>query len=169
MRIFRGFASSSIQDLYKTLGVSRSASSDDIKQAYRKLALRWHPDRNQNNRVEAEKKFKEVSEAYQTLSDPSKRRQYDQPASQQGSQRKTMDMHEAENFFRQMFGGSSVFSNFDFFVQQPGQAGRQAPSQTQITEQVVIKNGRRFLKVTKITTRNDGSSSTEIHETPIDK
>lgn len=62
---------------YKVLGVSKDATQEDIKKAYKKLALRYHPDRNINNREEASKKFKEVSEAHKILSDPEKRREYD--------------------------------------------------------------------------------------------
>lgn len=65
------------KDFYELLGVSRSATQDEIKAAYRKLALKYHPDRNPNNK-EAEDKFKEVSEAYQVLSDAQKRSRYDQ-------------------------------------------------------------------------------------------
>jgi curved DNA-binding protein len=64
------------KDYYKTLGVGRQASQDEIKKAYRKLALQYHPDRNPNNK-EAEDKFKDANEAYQVLSDPEKRAHYD--------------------------------------------------------------------------------------------
>ena len=63
-------------DLYATLGVSRKASEEEIKKAYRKLARQYHPDRNQDD-PRAEERFKEVQEAYDTLSDPEKRKQYD--------------------------------------------------------------------------------------------
>ncbi|MBN1344677.1 MAG: molecular chaperone DnaJ [Phycisphaerae bacterium] len=65
------------RDYYEILGVSRDASEDEIKRAYRKAALKWHPDRNKGN-AEAEAKFKESAEAYEVLSDSDKRRRYDQ-------------------------------------------------------------------------------------------
>ena len=65
------------KDYYELLGVNRSASEDDLKKAYRKLALQYHPDRNPDDK-QAEEKFKEVSEAYSVLSDAQKRAQYDQ-------------------------------------------------------------------------------------------
>ena len=66
------------RDYYEVLGISRSASQDEIKKAYRRLALRYHPDKNPDNSKEAEEKFKEVSEAYKVLSDSEKRQIFDQ-------------------------------------------------------------------------------------------
>src|SRR5919112_1111333 len=64
------------KDYYKMLGVERNASEDDIRKAYRKLAMKYHPDRNPNDK-EAEERFKEINEAYQVLSDAKKRAHYD--------------------------------------------------------------------------------------------
>ncbi|MEK6734769.1 MAG: molecular chaperone DnaJ [Pseudomonadota bacterium] len=64
------------EDFYKVLGVDKKVSAEDLKKAYRKLAMQYHPDRNPNNK-EAEKKFKEVAAAYEILSDPQKRAAYD--------------------------------------------------------------------------------------------
>ncbi|MHC4623945.1 MAG: molecular chaperone DnaJ [Planctomycetota bacterium] len=65
------------RDYYEVLGVSKNASADDIKRAYRRMAIKYHPDKNPDNK-EAETKFKECAEAYEVLSDPEKRQRYDQ-------------------------------------------------------------------------------------------
>ncbi|KAH7553844.1 hypothetical protein ACOSP7_029278 [Xanthoceras sorbifolium] len=65
-------------DYYKILQVDRNAKDEDLKKAYRKLAMKWHPDKNPNSKKEAEAKFKQISEAYDVLSDPQKRAVYDQ-------------------------------------------------------------------------------------------
>ena len=66
------------RDYYDTLGVPQNAGEDDVKKAFRKLAVKYHPDKNPDDQKKAEEKFKEVAEAYDVLSDPQKRRRYDQ-------------------------------------------------------------------------------------------
>ena len=66
------------RDYYEVLGVDRKASEEDIKRAYRKLAMKHHPDRNQDDKGDSEAKFKECAEAYEVLSEPEKRQRYDQ-------------------------------------------------------------------------------------------
>ena len=73
------------RDYYEVLGVARDASSDDIKKAYRKLAVKYHPDRNPDDK-EAEEKFKEAAEAYDVLSDSEKRAKYDRFGHNMGGQ-----------------------------------------------------------------------------------
>ena len=70
----QGKVNMSKRDYYEVLGVEKTATADEIKKAYRKLAKKYHPDANKE---EAEKKFKEIAEAYETLSDDGKRKQYD--------------------------------------------------------------------------------------------
>ena len=69
-----------MKSLYDVLGVSPTASADEIKKVYRQQAMKWHPDRNRHNREEAELRFKEIAHAYSVLSDPIKRRDYDETA-----------------------------------------------------------------------------------------
>ncbi len=87
-----------MKDYYEVLGVSKNASQDDLKKAYRKLAHKYHPDKKDGD----EKKFKEINEAYQTLSDEKKRAQYDRFG-------QTFDQQQGQGF-----GGFQQASGFDF-------------------------------------------------------
>ena len=73
------------RDYYEVLGVSKSATPEELKKAYRKMAIKYHPDKNPGNK-EAEEKFKEAAEAYDVLSDPEKRAKYDQFGHSMGPQ-----------------------------------------------------------------------------------
>jgi curved DNA-binding protein len=86
-------------DYYQILGVSRDAAADDIKKAYRKLAMKYHPDKAKGDKKQAEEKFKRISEAYAVLSNPEKKKEYDEFGSQA---------------FRQKFSQEDIFRGFDF-------------------------------------------------------
>eukprot|EP00930_Biecheleria_cincta_P078708 TRINITY_DN66284_c0_g1_i1.p1 TRINITY_DN66284_c0_g1~~TRINITY_DN66284_c0_g1_i1.p1 ORF type:complete len:333 (-),score=85.10 TRINITY_DN66284_c0_g1_i1:195-1193(-) len=110
----RGF-SSQREDPYQVLGVDRSVGPEDLKKAYRKLALKWHPDRNQDNKTEAEKQFKRINEAYSLLSDAGRRAMYDRGgfAATEGGfggrgPQRPMTEEEAQEIFRSMFGDKPV-------------------------------------------------------------
>ncbi|KAM9009634.1 dnaJ homolog subfamily B member 2 isoform 5-T5 [Ara ararauna] len=119
-------------DYYKALGVSRSATADDIKKAYRKAALKWHPDKNPDNKEYAEQRFKEIAEAYEVLSDtpfpllPEQKRDiYDRygkdglmgagpggSGASAGAPEFTFTFRSAHDVFREFFGGRDPFADF---------------------------------------------------------
>jgi len=120
-------------DYYAVLGTSRGASEDEIKKAYRKAALRWHPDKNPENRAHAEAMFKTVAEAYEVLSNPEKRSSYDRygkdgprgAGAGAGFGAGRHDMSSAFNIFEQFFGGKDPFAEFDeIFAEMHGGARR---------------------------------------------
>jgi molecular chaperone DnaJ len=103
-------------DYYEVLGIPKNASQDEVKKAYRQLALKYHPDRNPGDKENAERKFKEVTEAYEVLSDPEKRGRYDQfgKSGLTGSYRphEYADIHDIFDAFGDIFGGGSMFDEF---------------------------------------------------------
>ena len=101
------------RDYYEVLGVSKSASADEIKKAYRKLAIQHHPDKNPDD-PSAEDKFKEAAEAYEVLSSPEKKQRYDQFGHQGsggggGGYGGGMNMDDIFSQFGDVFGGGSFF------------------------------------------------------------
>lgn len=103
-----------MEDLYKVLGVPKTATQDEIKKAYRELALKYHPDRNQGN-IEAENKLKEINAAYTVLSDPQQRSSYDASQSNPFSnyQNNTQnDYGHSQGNYYDPFGGSGFYEGF---------------------------------------------------------
>src|SRR3954464_3100980 len=115
-------------DFYNTLGVAHGASDEDIKKAYRKLAIQFHPDRS-NGAKEAEEKFKEITEAYDVLRDPNKRAMYDRygEAGLRGGAGgfHHVDLSEALNIFMRDLGGMAGFG--DLFGGGGGARGGAGP------------------------------------------
>lgn len=102
------------RDFYEILGVSRTASPEEIKKAYRKVAIQYHPDKNPGNK-EAEEKFKEAAEAYEVLSDAEKRERYDRYGHSRnggGYGGHHMNMEDIFSQFGDIFGGGSPFDSF---------------------------------------------------------
>ena len=173
--------SSDKKDYYEVLGVPKDATEEQIRKAYKKLALRWHPDKNPDNRKQAEEKFKEIGEAYSVLSDPKKRNEYDNGGfSFEGfgfdEDFNPMEIFKSffkkhgkgdefgfgfdDDFFKDDFGmggfggfGKMDFGNFDGFSQ-----GTSVKTTTQII------NGKKVTKTETTTIDSNGNKKTIIRE-----
>lgn len=110
---------------YDILGVSENSTVDEIKKAYKKLAVKWHPDRNKDQ--DTTKKFQEISHAYDVLSDPKKKEIYDKYG-EEGLQGNGMNNFDAEEIFKNMFGGNFGFDFGNIF----GQGRRRESSNKQL-------------------------------------
>lgn len=135
------------RDLYEVLGISRGASQDEIKSAYRRLARQHHPDVNPND-PEAEEKFKEIGHAYNILSDPDKRARYDQYG--------TVDEMPQDPFFS---GAASVTDIFDMFFggmsgagarPRTGQNGADLQTRVELTLEEVVTGAQREIKINRL-------------------
>ena len=133
-----------MSDFYSVLGVQRAASDDEIKKAYRKLAMQYHPDRNNGSR-EAEEKFKEITEAYDVLRDPNKRAAYDRygeaglRSGAGGAGFHHVDLSEALGIFMRDFGAFSGLG--DLFGAGGGrrQGGSRAGSDVKLTVELTLQ------------------------------
>jgi len=127
------------KDYYSILGINKSATADEIKKAFRKLAVKFHPDKNPGNK-DAEEKFKEINHAYEVLSDPGKRKKYDRygenwdridetQQSQGGRQYQRTSPGGGQSFYyegnpSEFFGEGSDYSDlFENFFKKQGSAG----------------------------------------------
>eukprot|EP00126_Sphaerothecum_destruens_P006052 Sdes_comp19186_c0_seq1m10015 len=108
-------------DYYEVLQVNKNASLEEIKKAYRKLALKYHPDKNPQNQDQANRHFKRISEAYEVLSDPDKRKMYDLYGleglksgfgGRSSGNRGEFHFTDPSEIFRQFFGGRDPFEDF---------------------------------------------------------
>ena len=126
------------QDYHKILEIDRNASKEEIKRAYRRLAMKWHPDKNQDNKEEAEKRFKEIGEAYEALTNPDKFKQ--------NPHMHNVNPHDIFNqIFRDMQGMQGInrgFVNIDLNNMQPGQRVMRSTT-------VHIRNGQRVETTTE--------------------
>ena len=154
------------KDYYKILGVNRTDPPETIKKAYRKLAMKYHPDRNKGDKV-AEAKFKEVSEAYAVLSDTEKRKQYDTFGAEGFNQRFSRDDifrdFDLGSIFRDMgLGGAgrgqSIFSQF-FSGGGQGQFRQGGPNYNGFTQQRQVAKGQDLLYELAITLEEAATSA----------
>ena len=132
------------RDYYEVLGVTRDATEEDIKRAYRRLAVKLHPDKNPGDNA-AEERFKELGEAYEALSDPQKRAAYDRfghAAFQQGGFGAGGGFHDPFDLFREVFGaaggGGGIFEHFFGGTQTDG-SGRQRGADLRYDMQITLE------------------------------
>ena len=124
-----------LEKYYKILEIDRNASREEIKRAYRRLAMKWHPDKNQDNKEMAEKQFKEIGEAYEALTNPEKFRQ--------NPQMHNINPHDIFNqIFRDMHTVNSGFVNINLNNMQPGPRVMRSTT-------VHIRNGQRVETTTE--------------------
>jgi len=139
------------EDYYKILGVDRNATQEEIKKAYRRMALKYHPDRNPGDK-EAEKKFKQAAEAYEVLSDPEKRARYDRygHAGLEGVPvRGFTTFEDIFDAFGDIFGGDSIFDSF-FDMGRRRRTQRRGPNlrcEVTISLEEVARGTERTIKI----------------------
>lgn len=141
------------QDYYEVLGVSKDASEDEIKRAYRKLAIKYHPDKNPGDK-EAEEKFKQCAEAYEVLSDPNKRQRYDQfgfndPGMGGGFGGGGFNPFDIFNSFFGGEGGGGGFSSFFGGEAERGQRGSNIRVRVKVSLADVVTGVEKHIKLKK--------------------
>ena len=137
------------RDYYEVLGVERRAAEDEIKKAYRKLAMKFHPDKNPGDKT-AEEKFKELGEAYEVLNDPQKRAAYDHYGHAAFDRRaggfgRGGGFHDPFEIFREVFGGGSIFDDFSAAA-SPIPARRQRGDDLRYDMEITFRGSRPRLR-----------------------
>ncbi|MDR2127102.1 MAG: molecular chaperone DnaJ [Prevotellaceae bacterium] len=148
------------RDYYEVLGVQKNATDEEIKKAYRQKAIQYHPDKNQGNK-EAEEKFKEAAEAYDTLSDANKRARYDRfghagVENGAGNGGFNMDVEDILSRFGNIFGGgfgsafSSIFGEENDYSQQYSNRGGDIRIRIKLTLDETVKGVEKKIKINKL-------------------
>ncbi len=135
------------RDYYDILGLGRSAGADEVKRAYRKLAIKFHPDNYRGDKTEGEAKFKELAEAYEVLSDPQKRQRYDQfgHAGLRGAgvhDFSSMGFGDIFSMFQDIFSGSGFGSG----IRSDGRAGLDLETEVELTLEQVATGAEKTLE-----------------------
>jgi len=143
------------KDFYEVLGVDKSANIDDIKKAYRKKALKYHPDKNPEDKV-SEEKFKEAAEAYEVLRNPEKRQRYDQFGHYDfnggGFRGGGMSMEDIFSQFGDIFGGHNPFESFFGGSSRQGRKGSNLRIKLHLTLEEIANGVEKKIKVKRLVT-----------------
>ena len=178
---------SSQKDYYEILGVSKDATPEEIRKAYKKLAIKWHPDKHVDDKKEAEEKFKEIAGAYSVLSDPEKKREYDTGGMDFGfDDFDNLDPFAMfEDFFGKIHGKHGGFGNFGFgfdddeddffgggfgfgkgfgFKDDFGFSNDFGGAGTSVKKTTQIINGKKITKTETTTVDSNGNKKTVVKE-----
>ena len=178
---------SSQKDYYEILGVSKDATPEEIRKAYKKLAIKWHPDKHVDDKKEAEEKFKEIAGAYSVLSDPEKKREYDTGGMDFGfDDFDNLDPFAMfEDFFGKIHGKHGGFGNFGFgfdddeddffgggfgfgkgfgFKDDFGFSNDFGGAGTSVKKTTQIINGKKITKTETTTIDSNGNKKTMVKE-----
>ncbi|KAL2484573.1 DNAJ heat shock family protein [Abeliophyllum distichum] len=160
-------------DYYNILKVSRNATEEDLKKSYKKMAMKWHPDKNAVNTTEAEAKFKQISEAYDVLSDPKKRQIYDlygdevlksglYPPNGGGGRGFKFDSRDAADIFEEFFGGLNGGKGKGGSGRGGGKLKKAAPLENKLSCSLeeLYKGSKRKMKISRTVLDDSGNPST---------
>ena len=140
---------------YDILNVNKNATKEEIKNAYKKLAMKYHPDKNINNKKEAEKKFKEVAEAYEVLSDNQKKNEYD------NGRNIIINNQNPFDIFSDIFNNNKIFNNSGFNINVNNFSNTSV--QTSINTTTHIVGNKKITRIEK-TEKNANGTRTTVEE-----
>ncbi|GLT86338.1 hypothetical protein SLE2022_044830 [Rubroshorea leprosula] len=158
-------------DYYNILKVGRGATEEELKRSFKKLAMKWHPDKNPINKTEAEAKFKQISEAYDVLSDPQKRQIYDSygeeglksaelSGSSGGAGSYSFNSRNAEDIFAEFLGKSDGRSYGDGFGSQGSKKAQPVETKLACSLEELYKGSRRKMRISRIVPDEFGKPKT---------
>ena len=137
---------------YDVLKVNKNSTKEEIKNSYKKLAMKYHPDKNMNNKEEAEKKFKEVAEAYEVLSDDKKKYEYD------NGRNIVLNNQNPFDIFSHMFNDRNIFNNNEFNININNFSNTSITTSINTTTRII--GNKKIIKTEKIEKTANGIQTT---------
>tara|TARA_Y100000746_G_C15329255_1_gene377042 strand:+ start:297 stop:746 length:450 start_codon:yes stop_codon:yes gene_type:complete len=137
---------------YDVLNVNKNSTKEEIKNSYKKLAMKYHPDKNMNNKEEAEKKFKEVAEAYEVLSDDKKKYEYD------NGRNIVLNNQNPFDIFSHMFNDRNIFNNNEFNININNFSNTSIATSINTTTRII--GNKKIIRTEKIEKTANGTQTT---------